>query len=175
MTSKRDAVVAGAAAMISRQGVGAVSVRELATFTGSPVGSTYHHFPNGKQQIIDEAIGWTREGIVSTIESAGSPRDVLARLARSWRRQLQVHDFQVSCPVLSVATSQGETSTADAAFARWHEVLTRALAEHEVEDASALAWTLLASIEGAVVLSRSQRSLAPLDAVTAHLTGLLPA
>ena len=52
----RDRLVIGAADMIRRRGLNATSVRELAKHAGAPLGSTYHYFPGGKQQVVTEAV-----------------------------------------------------------------------------------------------------------------------
>jgi WD40 repeat protein len=52
----RQQMVIGAADMIRRRGLNATSVRELAKHTRAPLGSTYHYFPRGKQQLAAEVI-----------------------------------------------------------------------------------------------------------------------
>ena len=52
----RERMVAGAARMISRRGVDAMSLRELAEMEGVPLGSTYHFFPGGKAALVDAAV-----------------------------------------------------------------------------------------------------------------------
>jgi len=55
-TEPRQRIVAGAADMMRRRGVNATSVRELAKHAKAPLGSTYHYFPGGKQQLVTEAV-----------------------------------------------------------------------------------------------------------------------
>ncbi len=50
-TPSRERIVAGAADMISRRGLSATSIREMAKHAKAPLGSTYHYFPEGKQQL----------------------------------------------------------------------------------------------------------------------------
>src|SRR5689334_24236611 len=54
----RAKMVAGAADLMSRRGVNATSVREVVRHTGTPRGSISHHFPRGKQQLIEDAIAF---------------------------------------------------------------------------------------------------------------------
>ena len=57
----RERLVVGAADMIRRRGFNATSVRELAKHAGAPLGSTYHYFPGGKQQVATEAVEFAGE------------------------------------------------------------------------------------------------------------------
>ena len=57
MTSDtRAKMVAGAADLMSRRGVNATSLRDVVRHTGTPRGSLGHHFPRGKQQLIEDAL-----------------------------------------------------------------------------------------------------------------------
>ena len=50
----RQRVIETAASILSTRGLKGVSIREVAK-ADAPLGSTYHHFPEGKVQIITEA------------------------------------------------------------------------------------------------------------------------
>ncbi|KAA1419858.1 TetR/AcrR family transcriptional regulator [Mumia zhuanghuii] len=180
MKDARSTMVAGAASMIGRRGVGATSVRELAKHTGAPLGSTYHYFPGGKDQLVAEAVTWVSDRIEVLLGDSASALDAFDAFVESWRRLLRSTDFHASCPVLAVATEApdlGESgeSVASQAFARWHGLITARLEGDGIaaDDARALAWTIIAGAEGAVVLARSQRSTEPLDAVAARLRSVV--
>lgn len=178
-------MVAGAATLIGMRGVGATSVRELAKHTGAPLGSTYHYFPGGKEQLVTEAVTWVSDRVEQLLRDKGSALAALDAFVDSWRRLLESTDYRASCPVLAVAAEEpalgarsGEREpVSTAVFARWHALIGDTLEAEGLPatDAQALAWTILASVEGAVVLSRSQRSAAPLDAVAAHLRTVVSA
>ena len=61
------------------------------------------------------------------------------------------------------------------AFERWATLLADALEDNGVEAdrARSLATLAIASIEGAVILARAQRSAEPLDRVARELAGLV--
>ncbi len=171
-------MVAGAAELIGARGVGATSVRELAKFTGAPLGSTYHYFPGGKDQLVEEAVGWVSSHVERLLAEAGDGGAMAALDAfiANWRDFLIASDFQASCPVLAVATEDTVTAgPASAAFTRWHLLLVEVLRREGVapKRADRLAWLIVGSIEGAVVMARSQRSPEPLDAVAAELRGVI--
>ncbi|MGH1563165.1 TetR/AcrR family transcriptional regulator [Mumia sp. DW29H23] len=182
MGDARSTMVAGAATMIGMRGVGATSVRELAKHTGAPLGSTYHYFPGGKEQLVAEAVAWVSDRIETLLRESDSALDALDAFVASWRRLLESTGYHASCPVLAVAAEEpalgddGEPVSTPA-FARWHRLIAATLEKDGIaaDEARGLAWTVLASVEGAVVLSRSQRSAEPLDAVAAHLRSVVAA
>ena len=55
-SNTRVKMVAGAADLMSRRGVNATSMRDVVRHTGTPRGSIGHHFPRGKQQLIEDAL-----------------------------------------------------------------------------------------------------------------------
>jgi hypothetical protein len=101
------------------------------------------------------------------------------RFAKTWIRTLRDSDFAAGCPVVaaSLEGDAGARDAAAAAFASWVELLAGGLEAHvdSAERAGSLATLVVASIEGAVVMARAQRSSKPLQQVTAELEQLLVA
>jgi AcrR family transcriptional regulator len=171
-------MLAGAAELIGARGVGATSVRELAKYTGAPLGSTYHYFPGGKEQLVGEAVGWVSSHVEKVLARAGDGGTIAALDAfiANWREFLIKSDYEASCPVLALATE--DTATAGPAttiFQRWQTLLVEVLRRDGVsaDRSERLAWLIVASLEGAVVMARSQRSPAPLEAVAEEIRGLV--
>ena len=52
----RERVVVAASAMLAQHGLNATSIRETIKRAEAPLGSTYHHFPGGKHQLVVEAV-----------------------------------------------------------------------------------------------------------------------
>ena len=95
-------------------------------------------------------------------------------VAGLWRAVLVRSDFRAGCAVLAVTVSADVpdlVERAAAIFRSWRERLGRALEASGIEaaEARALALTIIAACEGAVVMCRAERSLEPLDVVAAHL------
>lgn len=183
MTSAtRERMIESAALLMRESGVEATSFSEVLAHSGAPRGSIYHHFPGGKAQLIEEATIHAGEFIAAGLAAALADDDPVAAVrsfASSWRRVLRESDFAAGCPIVA-ATLEGERTppareAASAAFSRWQGLLASAIAEHEPsrERARALATLAIAAIEGAIVLSRAQRSTAPLERVTGELERLL--
>ena len=180
-TDTRRRMIAGGARAIGTRGVGAMSLRDLAVEAGVPLGSTYHHFPGGKAQLAEEAVLWTGRQVSRLVESAreAGTEAALGAFAQVWRDLLVETDFRTGCPVLAVATGDdpGLTETARAIFRSWHELMVGCLVADGVvpERAPGMARLIIASLEGAVAVSRAERSLEPLDQVCGELVALVAA
>ena len=174
-------MIASAAALIRERGVEATSFSDVLAHSGAPRGSIYHHFPRGKQQLVEEATRYAGEVIATGLARALDEKDPVAALrafAATWEGVLRSSDFAAGCPVVA-ATLEGDRSPAAreraaAAFARWEALYAEALERHGVttERARSLATLSVAAIEGAVVLARAQRSTEPLRRVAAELEAL---
>jgi AcrR family transcriptional regulator len=171
----RTRMVRGAARLVGTRGATSSSLRELAREAGVPLGSTYHHFPGGKQQLVEEAVRSVGNHITRIIESArdtgaGEALDVLTN---EWRAVLESSGFRTGCAVLAVATEDDSdlSALATSVFGSWQHQLADVLVHTGVseERAPRLARMIVAAVEGAVALCRAEHSIAPLEDVTAEL------
>ena len=74
----RTRMIHGAALLIGARGAKSTSLRDLAREAGVPLGSTYHYFPEGKQQLIDE---FDRRYLTSLLEAHDNNISAAARAA----------------------------------------------------------------------------------------------
>jgi hypothetical protein len=109
-----------------------------------------------------------------------SATEIVDAFADRWRAVLVRSGYSAGCAVLAVTVSADVPELVDRAagiFQSWRERLGRALEAAGIEAARAralaLALTIIASCEGAVVLCRAEHSLEPLDVVAAHLRELV--
>lgn len=182
----RNRMVTGAADMLGRRGLSAMTVRELARHAGAPLGSTYHYCPGGKAQLAAEAVRWADARTTTELHRAAGagPGAMLDALLRSWRESLVESDFQRGCTVLAVAvqnsTDDDDAAARDAAvfaFSNWTTILVRSLRDAGVAnpEAADTATLIVAAVEGAVAMSRAERSTDPLAAVGRRLHAMLAA
>lgn len=182
--SARERIVAGAADMISRRGLNATSIRETAKHARAPLGSTYHYFPEGKQQLATEAVRYTGEWTARSLrkELRAGPVAGLQAFLALWRKIVVDSDFRAGCPVLAVSIEEppaDETPAALAAaadvFTTWENLLADSLREHGVEpgQAARLATLVVAAVEGTVAMCRAKRSTQPLDHTAEQLRALV--
>ena len=177
-------LVATAADMLRRRGMNATSIRDLAKAAKAPLGSTYHYFPEGKKQVITEAVQLagdkvstmlTREltkGVISGVES----------FLQLWRDVILSTEYKAGCPVIAVVMEEATTAEIDAAhqvaaavFNHWRGLLGTALVEEGVDEAQAksLATMIIASTEGALAMCRATKDIEPFDQVATQLRFLL--
>ncbi len=181
----RHKVVVGAVDMIRRRGLSAMSMRDLAKEAGTPLGSTYHYFPNGKQQVAEEAVRYLGTRMLANLEEefGKGPVEALRGWMQLWGDVVARSGFRAGCPVMAVAVEEppGEESpllkAAAEVFDSWRGALAASLVEHGVEadHAGRLATMVIASVEGALAMCRARGDLQPLKDVGAELEAMLEA
>lgn len=180
----RERLVAAAADMISRRGLAATSIRELAKHAKAPLGSTYHYFPGGKRQVATEAVQFAGDTVAHALAESleAGPVKGLRSFLAMWRDIVVRSDFRAGCPVLSVATEEpsGEEGMAALEIAAgvfdiWETLLQESLCRHGANkrQAKKLATLIVASVEGSVAMCRARRSVKPLDDIAAQLEVLI--
>jgi TetR/AcrR family transcriptional repressor of lmrAB and yxaGH operons len=172
----RERMVAGAARLLAQQGLQATSFAEVLAVTGAPRGSIYHHFPGGKDQLVAAAVDAAGAHAMRVLEplTGAGPVEVTETFLGLWRLLLERTGNTTGCAVLAVtvaARSDDLLDRAGAVFRGWRTRLADLLTAGGLPEAGAFAATLIAATEGAVVLSRAERSLEPFDAVAGYLLG----
>jgi AcrR family transcriptional regulator len=169
-------MVASAAALLARRGLQATSFSEVLEHSGAPRGSVYHHFPNGKDQMIASALDAAGGRAIELIDQkAGAPaEEVAAWFLHVWREVLIRGKFEAGCAVLAVAVAADTPELLDHAariFRTWRHRLAELLEQGGLlpADAARFAAVLVASSEGAVVMARAEQSLEPFDLVADQL------
>ncbi len=180
----RTKMLISAAEVMRERGAAGVTIDEVLTRSGAPRGSVYYHFPDGRNQILTEALRYAGDAITADIDdAAGRGAMVLLRqFVELWEQLLVDSDFNAGCPVVAAAIGCPNdelqlTAEAGRIFAHWRIALTRAFAADGFPDpdADSLAVMSIAALEGAVVLCRSTRCTDPLRKVHDQLEFLVKA
>jgi AcrR family transcriptional regulator len=187
MRSPRERMVVSAALLIRERGAHATAISDVLEHSGAPRGSAYHYFPGGRTQLLCEAIDYAGDHVAAIIADAQGGEELLDTLIDNYRRQLLDTDFRAGCPVVAVSVEAGEepegermapvVQRAAAVFDRWCDLIAQrfiadGMPTDRARDAAVLATSAL---EGAIVLARVRRDLAPLDVVHRQLRRLLVA
>ena len=185
MTSdSRARMVRSAASLIRTRGVTGTSFSDVLADSGAPRGSIYHHFPEGKEQLAADAIKWTSERVLAHQREcpATTPEGVLDWFIDMWRQVVVSSGGRAGCVVAGVAvdTDAAETgpmTVVRVTFRSWVDLLSGQLRAAGLTPtrAAAVATATLAGMEGALILCRAERSVAPLETMAAELKRLLPA
>src|SRR5438552_14200989 len=184
MTSdSRARMVRSAASLIRTRGVTGTSFSDVLADSGAPRGSIYHHFPEGEAELAADAIKWTSVRVLAHQREcpASTAEGVLDWFIDMWRQVVVSSGGRAGCVVAGVAVDTdveaGPMTLVRATFRSWMDLLTGQLHTSALAPAraSAVATATLAGMEGALILSRAERSAAPLEPMPAELTRLLPA
>jgi AcrR family transcriptional regulator len=168
----RDLMIDGARLLLAERGPQETSFSAVLARTGAPRGSIYHHFPDGKDQLVGLAVDRAGESALAVMEgTAGRPAaEVVDTFLGLWRTLLDRAGFRMGCAVLAVTVATDDAALLDrtaAVFRAWREQLTRLLAQGGMpaSRAAGFAGLLIAATEGAVAMARAERSMAPFDLV----------
>ncbi|GFG49110.1 TetR family transcriptional regulator [Mycolicibacterium agri] len=179
----RAALIDTAAQLFRRQGYAATGVNQILETADVKAGSLYHHFPDGKQQLaaaVVESAGGEVERVLREALAGDSPlADVVDGFIDQLAAQL-ASDPRDGCPIEPIATESVNASpqVRDAsarAFAGWSAaVADRLRADGWPGDhANQTALSLIALIEGALILSRIAGDDAALNAAKVAARSLL--
>ena len=181
----RDRMVRSASVLLRENGVRGTSFARVLEHSGAPRGSVAHHFPGGKEELILSAVTSTAADITARLQaladSGAGARGVVAAMCGYFAEGLKRTGFRAGCPVAAVAYESYDDpvlrAAAQDAFTAWAGILTGLLRAdgHPQAAAEDLAGVCIAAIEGALVMSRVGRDLAPLDATGRQLDRMLSA
>ena len=173
--TSRERMIRSAALLFREQGIASTSFSDVIEHSGAPRGSIYHHFPGGKAQLAEETIRWAGGsigGLIDASAAGGDPVRMVRDFVALWRTGLERSGFQAGCPMVAAAVeSAGELPGLALVADRWQASFAGCLRGGGVPRARAarLATLAIASIEGAIVLCRATRDIAPLDRVGREL------
>jgi TetR/AcrR family transcriptional repressor of lmrAB and yxaGH operons len=181
--SSRDAFIATTARLLRRQGYASTGLNEIVARSGAPKGSLYFHFPGGKEQLALAAMRRAgeqlRDAIAAILASSDDLGEALARLLDALAGSLEGSGYRDGCPIATVTLEAASDSepvrdTAAAQFDSWLAALEQRLLNDGYTAAAARqrALLVLSSIEGALLLARATRDLAPIIAVREELRKL---
>ena len=178
-----------AADILARDGYNGMGLKALSAAAGLPYGSIYHHFPGGKEDIAVAAITaratWIA-GLIEQVFADGVNRTSLhamfAFMADRLERSEWLDGCAVGTPALDGSSGSARIREAcDAAFVTMIDPIATALRRQGIRRASAhdLATTIMATYEGAMILSRTQHSRTPMkiaaDSMVRLVAALTPA
>ena len=172
----RRKMIEGATQLLARRGLQATSFAEVLEHTGTPRGSVYHHFPEGKDQMVGEAVDLAGAFLVGLLErrAGASALAITEHFLAIWRGVLTQSKCESGCAVLAVAVATDSPALLNRAaevFRLWRGRLAELLEQGGLakRDARRFATVLIASAEGAVVMSRAEQDIEPFEMVAGQL------
>ncbi|MDT0267432.1 TetR/AcrR family transcriptional regulator [Streptomyces sp. DSM 44915] len=170
--------------LIQRDGYSGTGLNTVVAHAGAPKGSLYFHFPEGKEALGERAVELAATRFADLLADAArqsaTPGAAVRHLTTVLAGLVEESDYQLGCPV-SVVTLEmgGRSERLRAACARtfesWIAPVTELLVTHgrPRPAARALATAAVSMVEGAMIVSRAQRSTEPLHHAAIALAALL--
>jgi len=175
----RERLTTATAELMQRHGVAGTGIAEILSTSGVTRRSIYLNFPGGKAELVAAATRSAGDEMTTTLRAYVEQPDPIGAFTRMWSEVLVNTDFEGGCPIVAAASSRDEApeaaSTAAEVFAEWAHLFADRMESDGVKHAVAqsLSTTIVAGIEGAVMLSRAARSTKPLEQVSHHLSELI--
>ncbi len=182
----RRRIIERSAPVFNRRGYSGTSMSELMAATGLEKGGIYRHFRN-KEGLAVAAFDYAWKTVTEPrrrgLDECPSSVDKLLLLVKNFVEYTGI--LPGGCPLLNTAVDSDDGNVllrckAHAALNQWREGIAEIVrrGQHDEElrrglDPYSVATVVIASLEGAVMMSRLENSRAPLLAVSKHLSEYL--
>lgn len=170
----KDRIVEAAAGSLALRGYRGTGLKQIADDSGAPIGSLYHFFPGGKDDIAAAGLTWSAAGYAERVATVLLERDHPVEAVRhAFRRaaaNLEASDYADACPIATVALEVASTN--EALREVTGEIFEEWLAGLEVWFAAAglpgtaarrLSTLFLAALEGGFLLCRAARNSSAME------------
>jgi TetR/AcrR family transcriptional regulator, lmrAB and yxaGH operons repressor len=171
----RQRMIERTAVLLAKKGLQGTSFSEVLEASSAPRGSLYHHFPGGKDELVLAALSNAGDQIMHPLNrlEGKSAAAVAQTFIGLWRAHLVKYNFRAGCAGVAITVAADSPVLLESVaevFRDWRYRLSALLAEGGVpaNRAPAMSATLIAACEGAVVLSRAERSIEAFDLVAAE-------
>jgi TetR/AcrR family transcriptional repressor of lmrAB and yxaGH operons len=182
----RRRIVRAAGELFRRQGYDGTGLNQILDESETPRGSLYFHFPGGKEQLAVEAVAdqgaWFGAGIRKSLASSDDAGEAISRIIDFIASDFERTGNERACPIGAVsldaaAESEPVRVACRAVFDDWLEIIAAKLRDNGWMPAAARdeAALIVAAVEGALILGRTQRDGGPLRAVARRLRAELAA
>lgn len=173
--STRDRILTATNELFRRSGFNGTSIKQITIVAQVPMGSLYHFFPDGKDQLGREAIETSGIAYGQLFElianEAATPSEAIGDFFDGAAEVLEATDFIDICPIGTVAREVASTNdtlreATSVVFTSWIAAVAARFEAANVpsQEAKVLATTVVAALEGGFMLARAARDTAPLRA-----------
>lgn len=180
----RDQILDATGTLLENQGYNATGLNEIVRESGAPKGSLYYYFPQGKDEIVSEAVILSGERVSERIRShlaefadAGSALQSFIEIVAHY---VEASGFRAGGPLTIVASETASTNERiNLACREAYSMLKMAFQEklvacgYETAQADRLALVILSAMEGGIMLSRTFHSGDPLRLIARQIPALL--
>lgn len=169
--------------LFSCYGFEAVSISTIINESNTTKGALYHHFPNGKEELLLAAIQYTGELLLrdtrNLLNESADPIEMLLNQLNMIATQIEHKHELYGVPIGNIAGEMALKNNeirlaCDKVFKSWQQLMKEKLINGGMSEecASNLAVTLNALFEGGILLSVTSASGAPLRAIAKQIPNL---
>ncbi|EON32914.1 regulatory protein TetR [Gordonia terrae C-6] len=168
-----ERIVVAMTELLRRQGYAATGIKQVVDAADAPIGSIYHHFSGGKRDVAAAALRQSGAAYGELVGMLLAPYDDIADGIEAAfvtaADTIAESGWLNMCPVATVAGEVADTEPTLRAVAAevmdaWVDQGTALYRTHGLPEPEArtLILAVIASLEGAFILARTQRSTAPI-------------
>lgn len=161
------------ASLLEGSGYEATGLTELGKETGTPKGSLYFHFPGGKDELTSLAIEYSGKQLndffLTVFGKCETPSQAIKQVFHALENRIVSSDFKKGCPIATTAMETAGKSVVVAkacqdAYNLWLKTFESYLVSNGYTPriAKNLSFSILSLWEGALLLSKLQKSPEPL-------------
>lgn len=184
MSDTRAHIIQTTSQLLEKQGYHGTGINEIIRESGTPKGSLYYYFPEGKEQITAEAVLQSgrlvseriRAGLGASRSASKAVHDFILLIAENVERS----GFSAGSPLTAVAMETAtQSERINLACREAYEMLQTAFREKLLDSgfskaqAEELGTFIVAAVEGGIILSRTFHTADPLRLVARQLKILL--
>jgi TetR/AcrR family transcriptional regulator, lmrAB and yxaGH operons repressor len=173
-----------ATTLFQHKGYKGVGINEILKASNVTKGALYHHFPNGKEELLITCLHGLNEAITTDIEAIFSRHlstkdailSMIDKLIHNFEKNGTIIGYTCSSIISEMATMSEPVRTAcsDLYENIQHLYCEKIITEgYSNESASAIALLMTASIEGAMMLCLTQKSATPLKTIATLFPSIL--
>ena len=168
--SSRERMLQAAEALMREGGFKAAGIKQVVAQSGTPIGSVYHYFPQGKTQLAAEALrrhGDKARALLDSMFAGDRPvADRVRDLFRTAARGFDDSDRNRGCAIGAVtldlsAADNALRTVCHEAFESWVDTIAGHLPWRSHKARRSFAEMVVTTLEGAFIVSRAQQSGRP--------------
>ncbi len=169
----RERILLATSELMEKQGYHATGLNDIVRVSGSPKGSLYHYFPDGKEGLAAETIERRAQFVAARLRESiweyADPGEGVYQYIMTMLQHMNGAECKRGSPIAAVALETSAASdrlrtACDDAYKLWQAVLQERLFDGglSIEEAEQLAAHIVAALEGAIILSRTRRDTQPI-------------
>lgn len=183
-TNTKDIFIDTASSLFANQGYHATGISEILKKSNAPKGSLYYYFPQGKEQLAQEALQKTAEKIsteiLDVLAKASTPLEGLQQHLIYIAQKIEKDLFQPNVSISLIALETFPSNEiirleCERTFQQIQNIYKNSFLKMDLQEeyADFLAMTMVMLTEGAITLSLTKKNTQPLHQLANNLPLLI--